>query len=318
MKNRTNKGKSIIDFPEEYVCIDIETTGLDYEYDNIIEISAAHVISGSIIKTFSSLAQPDNFTHLPHFIEELTGITTEMILSAPPMKDVISKLFEVIGDYVLVGHNVNFDVNFIYDSAEKYGLCLSNDFIDTLRISRRLFPDMKNHRLSDLSNRLEIPQNMSHRSLPDVNTTVQCYESMKKIISETCGIDEFVIWFKQIKQRKSEKYSNSLRDVVSTSDFIDQTNPIYGKVIVFTGSLSAMTRKEAFQIVANLGGIPEDRITRKTNFLVIGSEDFAKSVKNGKTSKMKKAEEYLSAGIDISTISEDSFFNMIDDYIKFQ
>ena len=71
-----------------------------------------------------------------------------------------------------------------------------------------------------------------------------------------------------------------------------------------------MTRKEAFQEVVNQGGIPSDSLTKKTNFLVVGNKEFAKSVKDGKTSKMKKAESYRLKGEDIAVISEGSFFDM--------
>ena len=102
--------------------------------------------------------------------------------------------------------------------------------------------------------------------------------------------------------------------ITATVDEIDDTNPIYGKTVVFTGALSSMGRKEALQIVANLGGIPADSITAKTNYLVIGAADFVKSVKDGKTTKMKKAEALRLKGADIATISETAFFDLIADY----
>ena len=66
------------------------------------------------------------------------------------------------------------------------------------------------------------------------------------------------------------------------------------------------------QIVADLGGINADNITKKTNFLVVGSEEFASSVKNGKTTKMKKAEGYILKGCELSIISESTFFDMVN------
>lgn len=73
-----------------------------------------------------------------------------------------------------------------------------------------------------------------------------------------------------------------------------------------------MTRKDAMQIVVNLGGNIANSITKKTNFLVIGSEEFASTVKDGKTNKMKKAEEYILKGTDISIVSENTFFDLIE------
>ena len=58
MKDRAVKGKSIIDLPDEYVCVDVETTGLDFEYDELIEIGAARVKDGTVVSEFSSLIRP--------------------------------------------------------------------------------------------------------------------------------------------------------------------------------------------------------------------------------------------------------------------
>ena len=110
-------------------------------------------------------------------------------------------------------------------------------------------------------------------------------------------------------------YKNDLNSLTATTDNIDPTNPLYGKVVVFTGALSCMSRKDAFQMVLNLGGIPKDSFNAKTNFLVIGNTDFAKSVKDGKSNKMKKAEALIQKGGDVSIISEAAFFDMIEDYL---
>ena len=72
-----------------------------------------------------------------------------------------------------------------------------------------------------------------------------------------------------------------------------------------------MSRRDAYQLVLNLGGIPEDTITKKTDFLVVGNTDFAASIKNGKTNKMKKADMYRAKGQDILTLSENTFFQML-------
>lgn len=337
---RPLKGNSIIDFPTEYVCIDIETTGLEYGVDEIIEISALLIQNGKISGEFSSLVQPlsshamitssvietlgfndfSEFTEeaareywlshfIPEYITDLTGITNEMLLNAPKAKDIIPKFLEFVADRIIVGHNINFDVNFIYDACSEMGKDFSNDFIDTMRISRKLFPDLPHHRLRDIVSYLNIDINPTHRAEADAVATFQCLEIMKDVVLERETIDDFKEHFK----RNSKKYRDMLISAQSpNTDEIDDTNPLFGKNIVFTGALSSMTRAEAFQLVSNLGAFPEETITKKTNYLVIGSEDFAKSVKNGKTAKMKKAEKYRLKGQDIVTLSENTFFDMLN------
>lgn len=320
---REHKGKSIIALPTEYIVIDTETTGLDYDFCSIIEVSALKYRDGNCVETFSTLVKPplrhywrmvdDNWQeflcYVDAFISGLTGISNEMLEDAPEPEAVIPAFLDFIGDSVLIGHNAHFDINFLYDAAIRVGARpVTNDFIDTLRIARKVFPDLAHHRLPDIAAACDITVLDVHRSEADAKTTAACYEKMRAVIlaeiTETEFIDSFVY-----------RYKNDLNSLTATTDNIDTTNPIYGKVIVFTGALSCLSRKEAFQIVLNLGGIPKDSLNAKTNYLVIGSGEFAKSVKDGKTNKMKKAEAFMTKGGEIFIISESAFFDMIDDYI---
>ncbi len=342
---RISKGKSIIAFPAEYACVDIETTGLSYDFDEIIEISAAVIKQGQVVSKMTSLVKPsrshalltfgdlkkmgyesysdldeetyDAFfrTHLlPPEIVILTGITDEMLADAPEAEDVLCKLYAFLGDRPVVGHNVHFDVCFLYDAFMRLGLTFSNDCIDTMRIARKLFPELPHHRLSDIVQHLNIEVQPEHRAESDMMATFGCFEKMKGIIVEQCGIDEFIHSFAKKPSHRHYGSGDILSGITCNSSEIDETNPLYQKSVVFTGALSRMGRKEALQIVADLGGIPADSITKKTNYLVIGNEEFVASVKDGKTSKMKKAEEYQSKGCDIMVMPEDTFFDMICPY----
>ena len=145
---RPLKGTSSICFPNNYVLIDIETTGLSPDYDEIIELAAIKVCNNEIIDTFSSFVKPS--FEIDEFITELTGITNSMVSNAPDITSVIDKYLDFIGENIIIGHNVNFDINFIYDFAQKNGYNFSNDFVDTMRLFRKLHPELKHHRLSDM------------------------------------------------------------------------------------------------------------------------------------------------------------------------
>lgn len=314
---RDQKGSSIISLPEEYIVIDTETTGLDYDFCQIIEVSALKCSGGVVTDQFSSLVRPrvrysykpgETNKYIDEFIVNLTGITNEMLDNAPTADTVIPQFLEFIGDAILIGHNVNFDVNFLYDaSVENTGMPLRNDFIDTLRIARKVFPGMAHHRLVDMAEACCVNQANAHRALDDCYTTFQCYEAMRKKILQIQSEDEFR---RNFKYGKILRYKERLNNITATEE-IDETNPLFGKVVVFTGTLSSMTRHDAFQLVANYGGIPETNLTMKSNFLVIGRGDFAKSVKSGKTNKMKKAEDFQKKGCEIAILSEDAFFDLM-------
>lgn len=309
--DRTEKGNSLLCFPDNYTLVDLETTGYSPRYDEIIELAAYRVRNGTIVDTFSSLVNLNDSIVLNNFIIEKTGITQEMVDSAPDITEVFENYLRFIGSDIIVGYNVNFDVNFIYDRSMLYlGKPLTNDFIDTMRFFKRLHPEFDHHRLMDLAELYGVPYVGAHRAGADCNITKQCFDALRDEIFEKYGnIDSFLECLK--KRSYKHKPSTRAKDIVATSDDIDDTNMLFGKVCVFTGALEKMTRKEAMQIVANLGGINADSVTKKTNYLILGCNDYCKSIKDGKSSKQKKAEKLLLDGFDISVISEDVFYEMI-------
>lgn len=300
------KGNSIIALPAEYVCIDVETTDLSVEYGDIIEMSAARVVDGRIVSVFSELVNPGY--SLPEFVSDLTGITDDSLSDASPIEDVLPGFLDFCGFDLLVGHNVSFDVSFISFAAGRIGRTFLNDYIDTLRIARKLFPEKEHHRLFEVAQYCGVPCVNQHRSAFDVETTVACFEKMRSLALSDRTESDFVNLFK----RHQIPVAAVMKDMQPRVTEFDDTHPFFGKRIVFTGALSRMTRKEAAQLVLDVGGIPADSLNKETNFLVIGNEDFKSCVKNGKSSKMLKAEQMQKKGVDIQVIPENQFFDMIE------
>lgn len=302
---RDQKGKSLIAFPSDYTVIDLETTGLDPEFDNIIEISALRVRSGEVAETFSSLVKP--YDEIDEFITELTGITNEMLANAPTPDVILPEVASFIGEDVVVGHNVNFDVNFLYDW---FSIILKkpfvNDFIDTLRISRKALPELKHHRLADIAEELEVVPEKYHRALQDCETTYNCFKKLHALVLEKGDVESFINSFKHY----SEKLD--MRNITSEKTDFDETHPLYGKRCVFTGTLEKMTRAEAAQAVVDFGGICDNGITKKTNYLILGNNDYRSTLSSGKSNKQKKAESYKVSGIDIEIIPESVFYDLLN------
>lgn len=99
--SKRNKGKVLRDWQNNYVVIDCETTGLNPEYDEIIEFAAAKIRNCEIVDTFTTLIKPKR--KIDDFIEDLTGITNEMLLGAPTIKEVINDISSFIGNDIIVG-----------------------------------------------------------------------------------------------------------------------------------------------------------------------------------------------------------------------
>lgn len=297
---RTHKGKSLVLFPEDYTVVDIETTGFDPMFDEIIEVAGIKYRGRNEVGRFQSLVKPDD--GIPDYITALTGITNEMVADAPGIEDVLPRFLEFIGEDIVVGHNVHFDVNFIYDYAEDFELKpFSNDLVDTLRLSRRLYPELQSHKLSALAAHFGVEPDGEHRALADCVTTQKCLSAMDAYAAQNGGIPESA-------EDLYRKLSKTI--VAETSDF-DPDSLIYGRTFAFTGKLERMTRKEAMQAVVNAGGHCTDGVVAETNYLVLGNNDYCKAIKDGKSAKQKKAEKMKLNGADIESISESVFCDML-------
>ncbi len=180
---RELKGKSLIEDLSDYTVVDIETTGMNWNFCNILEISGLKVRNKEIVEEFSELINPHE--PIPYFIRNLTGITDEMVYNAPELKEVLIKFKEFLKDDIIVGHNVNFDVNFLYDNfINVLNEPLTNNFVDTLRISRKLLPELKHHKLDNLIDYYDIKSRDKHRALNDCILTNEVYIDMCKMVYE--------------------------------------------------------------------------------------------------------------------------------------
>lgn len=300
---REYKGQHLTVLPDSYVVIDLETTGLDPQWNDIIELGAIRVEKGNVVDKFSSLVNPGYI--IDSFITDLTGITNEMVASAPSIKDALPKYLDFVNESIVIGHNVNFDINFLYDNCmNSLKRPFSNDYIDTMRMSRKLFPQERHHRLHDLLTRFGVKQNVEHRALADIEQTNYCYLYMKSYIQDN-GIDSVSV----LNRHHSHI---SAKDIKATVTEFDESSPFYDKTFVFTGTLERMIRAAAMQLVVDHGGNCGDGVNKTTNFLVLGNGDFRGTKKDGKSAKYKKAEQLKLSGCDIEIISENVFYDMLE------
>lgn len=306
-----HKGISLLSLPDNYIVLDLETTGYNPHFDEIIEVACIRYSGSEKIDSFHSYVQPtpygdDSIHYVDDFITKLTGITDDMLVTAPKFKDIANELYDYLGDSVIVGHNVNFDINFLYDNFLKcLGCEFKNDYLDTMRLSRIALPDLPHHRLKDLKEYFSI-DGVQHRALNDCQITHTVLSKLLDYIQEN-NVD-------------LERYLHPKRfDLTSLTGDVtlnDPSNPLYGKHCVFTGKLQRFVRKDAAQIVCNIGGCCDNSVTKKTNFLIIGGLDNIPLVKDGKSTKMKKAEKLILDGQDLKILSESTFYDLIEDSIK--
>ena len=179
---RLYKGNSLIRKLDDYTVLDIETTSLDTFSGEIVEISAIKVRDRKEIDSFSKLIKTKN--EIGYFTTRLTGITNEMVeKQGKELVVVLQEFRKFLDKDIIVGHNVNFDINFIYDNMkENLNEYLSNDFVDTLRISRKVLPNLRHHKLDDLIRYFNLTRRNEHRALNDCILTNQVYINLAKML----------------------------------------------------------------------------------------------------------------------------------------
>ena len=157
---------------QDYVVLDLETTGLRPKSDRIIEIGAARVRQGKVEEVYSTFVNPGRL--LTEHTIELTGIRDENLLDAPLIEDVLEPFLDFIGNDCLLGHNILFDYSFVKKATVNHKLSFEKDGIDTLRIARRFLTQVPSKRLGDLCGYYNIPIT-AHRALGDALATHALY-----------------------------------------------------------------------------------------------------------------------------------------------
>jgi DNA polymerase-3 subunit epsilon len=162
-------GAALIDVP--FCILDIETTGGRADEMGITEIGAVRYVGGELQGTYQTLVDPG--LPIPPQITILTGITHAMVVGAPSVAEMLPSLLEFIGDAVVVGHNVRYDLSFINAALEHHGYGrLPNRSLDTAALARRLVrTEVRNLRLGTLAAHFRSPTTPNHRALADAEAT---------------------------------------------------------------------------------------------------------------------------------------------------
>lgn len=179
------------DLDTEYCVLDLETTGISHITEKITEVGIIKIKNGEVISEFECFVNPEK--PIPERVVEITHITDDMVKDAETIDKVIPKIIEFIGNDVLVAHNAGFDIGFLKYNFEKYGYKLENTYIDTLRLSKAIFPEFKKYKLGIIADNLGIKVDVAHRALDDVKTLVEVFKVMIEKTKEKKGkkIEDF-------------------------------------------------------------------------------------------------------------------------------
>ena len=207
----------------DFFVVDIETTGANTRADRITDIAAVHMRGGEIVQIFDSLVNPRR--PIPEFIQQMTGITQDLVKNAPNDFDVMSdfKNFMQSENAVFVAHNANFDYHFIRSTSERlFGYPIVYDVLCTVKLARKLLPKTQKVNLTALAEYFSIPIFMRHRALGDAFATAKALSQMLEILSNEHGIDKYedLVDFEK-KSRKRLRVNN-----FQQANFIEKINKI--------------------------------------------------------------------------------------------
>lgn len=158
---------------KDYVCVDLETSGIRAKWDKIIEIGAVKVRDGKVVDTFSQLIDPG--IDVSQRITELTGITNEMLRGKPIIEDVLPQFVDFARNDILLGHNIMFDYNFLKQNTINLELEFDKEGIDTLKIARKALKGLESRGLEYLCRYYGIKDEHHHRAYNDASVTSQLY-----------------------------------------------------------------------------------------------------------------------------------------------
>lgn len=154
----------------ELVALDLETTGLDYTHDSIIEVGAVRMVDGRVIEEFSTFIDPG--ISIPAHITHITGITTQDVAGAPRIDAVLPQISAFVGRAPVIAHNISLDMSFL---QQKHGILHGIQKIDTYELATILMPRAPRYNLNSLTTEAGITLEHAHRALDDARATALLY-----------------------------------------------------------------------------------------------------------------------------------------------
>jgi len=265
---------------DNFVVLDLETTGLDPTNDQVIEIGAIRFTDGKESETFETFVNPG--IPIPDFITKLTGITDEDVKDSQPFADRFDELIDFIGDSTLIGHQVNFDCSFLeyhhriinnnfknWEKESQRFLYTNNRRMDTLFLARIFLPFLTRFKLATVAGHFGIDLEHAHRAIDDARATGKIF---LELIDRTVACDIPIL-----KQICRLLYKNSARVKYFFQPILDY--------------------KLQHNIKVTEAGISEDVTYAQNYFNIIGEGDYKR--------------EMIDAEIPIELVSEDEISQAI-------
>jgi DNA polymerase-3 subunit epsilon len=281
------------------------------------------IVENSQIKeSHSWLVQPP-YNEYDSFNVDIHGITPDMTADKPDFTEVWKEVEPYLTGKVVVAHNTGFDMYVLRDTFLTDNISFPCfPFFCSYRLSTKLIKNCYSYSLPYVCETVGIQMTSHHRATVDAEACaclfLKCLE-----ISECDSFDELQDkyyfkcgrfsphYFRPQLSNSTSSLSFKLSEINRDPSKIDEGSYFYGKAVCFTGACNYGTRAELLQKIANIGGIPVNSVTKKTDILVVGQQDYRRVGEVGMSSKQEKAIALKDAGIDIEIMSETEFLKAI-------
>lgn len=309
----------------DFVAIDLETANACRS--SICQIGITEVVKGEIQASKSWLVRPMN-NYYDSFNIEIHGITPEDTKNSPSFPEVWEEVAPYLEGKLVVAHNTSFDMYALRDAFDLYNMSYPTfDYFCTLRIARHIIKGCYSYSLNIILNHLGIEFREHHKADSDSYGCAKLLLRCLEIDDSTLGDleDKYLFhrgkfapntFIAHLAKKKSYKGTSSnvskgsiniLDELEEHPDLIDEGNYFYGKTVCFTGKCQYGIRKELLQKIKDIGGIPTDSVTKSTEVLVVGQQDYRVVGDDGLSGKQKKALKLLGEGQNIEILSEAEF-----------
>ena len=306
---------AVPDSSSPFVAIDFETA--TSERSSACAVGVVVFEHGAVTDKLRLLIRPPGNRYDP-FNTYIHGIGPSDTRRSPPFPAVWKQVAAMIDGRLVVAHNTAFDMSVLRRSAEHYGYePAALPFACTYRLSRSAMPDAGSWALDVMADQFGI-ELWHHDPLSDA----QAAGLLWLALSSRFGVSNLELLerhgyrlgychlngYKPFSNAQPSASSGSLSTKNFTPRFQpDPEGPLFAKRIVFTGTLECMPRREAFQATVDAGAAPSGSVSKRTDYLVVGTTDLRKVGESGRSTKHRKALTLLAAGDAIQIIDEDQF-----------
>lgn len=302
----------------DFITLDFETA--TSQRDSPCEIGLTFVEGGQIRETKSWLIKP-MYEEFDYFNILIHGIRPEHVANKPEFNELWNEIKPLVENKFLIAHNAGFDISVLRRTLEAYQLPFPTlNYSCSYMFSKKVWQGLPAYDLKTLCkvNNIDLKH---HRAGADSRATAEL--TLKAFeFADIKSIEDFPEKLKtsvgqlydggyRPSETKREYKPNDLTKIVGDPAKHNQDSIFYGRTVVFTGTLSSMVRAEAQQLIADTGAILGNSVTKDTDFLIVGQQDYRIVGDDGMSNKQEKAVKLIEKGSTLEIISEANFLENI-------